>query len=221
MQLNDAVVPLVRAEARRLAASEHGDGGACASPADARADGLHAAARLLDRLDRRDLYRFAGSVVMEDARDTPPQQQVIEELSRLGAGALPVELLRLDTRRLHYGRGARNPVDALRFFDNKDAPEDAPPEPADDAAPRLRRARRQPAATYSARLPGAFEEVSLRVFVTDAAALPAARAAFARWCEARALCNDACQLEELDFEETEQGGPERQGRVSLGPVTSV
>ena len=48
--------------------------------------------------------------------------------------------------------------------------------------------------TYAARLPGAFEEVSLRVFVTDGAALPAARAAFARWCEERALCNDACQL---------------------------
>ena len=50
---------------------------------------------------------------------------------------------------------------------------------------------------YAARLPRVFEERSLRLWVTETAALPAARDAFAAWCEQRALCNDECLLEQV------------------------
>ena len=182
LQLSDEVLTLVRVEATRLAAEETAEAEAAADASEP--DSLHSAAALLDRIDRRDLYRFAGSVVLEQSTDAPRPAQLAAELERIsGAEVLPAAVLRLDRKRVHYGCGDRNPVDEIRFFDNK--------EDAD------KHARPWPSSLYAARLPGAFEEVSLRIFVTDGRYLPAARAAFDTWCEEQALCNDACQVDEI------------------------
>ena len=197
LQLSDELLALVRAEATRLAASEtaEAEAAAAARADESEPDTLHTAAALLDRLDRRDLYRFAGSVVLEQSADAPRPAQLAGELERIcGAEALPAAVLRLDRKRVHYGCGDRNPVDEIRFFDNK---EDAGNEDAQAVAASVKHARPWPSSLYAARLPGAFEEVSLRLFVTDGRYLPAARAAFDAWCEERALCNDACQVDEI------------------------
>ena len=54
----------------------------------------------------------------------------------------------------------------------------------------LRAQRRQ---ISPARLPGAFQERSIRIFVTDAEYEPAAREALAAWCEQDA-CVDGCEV---------------------------
>ena len=102
---------------------------------------------------------------------------------------------------MNCGRGADNPLDSLRFFER---PADERQQQATGGGARpapLLRARRQPLSTYASRLPATFEERALRIFVTDAAALPAARTAFARWCEASEppLCNEECELREAQY----------------------
>ena len=93
-------------------------------------------------------------------------------------------------RRVHFGCGARNPLDGIRFFDTR----------LDTEQP-VRVATRQPSTMYAARLPAAFEERSVRVWVTEDTALPAAQEAFEAWCEARELCNEACQIEQVAMQD--------------------
>ena len=111
------------------------------------------------------------------------------------------EELRADVRHVHYGRRAANPLDAITFFDNKQRMRSAtatmeskePHERTADEAMTTLRARPQPTASFDAMLPVAFEEVSLRLFLTrpaDEAALNAARWAFATWCERQGLCDE-------------------------------
>jgi HD superfamily phosphohydrolase len=199
LQLGDGLIAQIVAEARRRSAAERradgaggaggadGADGADGAPAErASADGLGPALALLERVERRELYRFVGSVLV--GASAPPPARVIEELCARADGALQPDALRADVRHVHYGRKAHNPVDGVRFFANKAEGGGAA---ADDAPPR---ARVMPSSTYAARLPGAFEERSVRVWVVDDSALAAARRAFDAWCEEQRLCNDECLL---------------------------
>ena len=51
-------------------------------------------------------------------------------------------------------------------------------------------------------LPRAFEETSLRLFLTerDPLVFERVREAFAHWCETRGLCNDECVVREAEKE---------------------
>ena len=169
------------------------EGASEGEPSDARA--LTAAAALLGRIERRELYRFAGSVDLMPADALPPLSTVAEQLCALSGGRLEPSKLRLDVRRVSCGRGAHNPLECIHFFDNKaDRVDRAGGAAPDDSVPW---ARSHPSALYAARLPSAFEERSLRVFVTEDGALGAARDAFTAWCEARELCNEACEIERV------------------------
>lgn len=178
MQLTDAVLATISAEARRQRAL---------TEASTTPDPLLAAAALLERIDRRDLYRFAGSVTFDDGIAMPSVEEVTHELTEMSGGTLTADVLRVDRRRVHCGQGPNNPLERVRFFDNKAAvASDATEEESWLLVPE---ARQHPSASYAARLPKAFEERSVRVFVTDETALGAAEAAFADWCESRSLCN--------------------------------
>ena len=117
------------------------------------------------------------------------------EVAACAGGALGADDLRADFVRVNYGCGARNPLDLVHFFDERRSAGGVAVDGATGAVPH---ARRQPASTYAAMLPGAFEESSLRLFVVDpsAEALDAARTAFGRWSERQgALCSgDKCEL---------------------------
>ena len=247
LQLDDSVTRLVRREAHRAAALDPSGGGG-----DTR---LASAAALLDRIDRRHLYRFVGSVIIPPAGMPLGWQSerglaaICEEVAQIAVamaggdegvaaaaagaaqaaeavGAVKVaeaeqlaelasaqhseefgaELLRADVRHVHYGRRAANPLAAIQFFDNKQRMRGAAAV-ADGAtsgshgAVTLLQARPQPAANYDALLPIAFEEVSLRLFLTStstsgAGSLDAVRWAFASWCERQGLCgDDVCQVD--------------------------
>ena len=188
LQLEDGILSVIVAEARRQqgVAGASSDGGRVD-------DDLQAAAALLRRIERRDLYRFAGSVTFEEGVQVPSMDSVANDLVALSRGALDADQLRVDLRRVHCGQGPRNPLERIWFFDNKGA---SASETRDslgaigvDAQLAVPTAFRHPSASYAARLPSAFEERSLRVFVTDDAALGAAQDALAQWCDERSLCS--------------------------------
>mmetsp|Transcript_28893 Transcript_28893/g.74227 ORF Transcript_28893/g.74227 Transcript_28893/m.74227 type:complete len:581 (+) Transcript_28893:554-2296(+) len=242
MQLDDAILRTVHHEARREAGDAH----------------LQQASRLLGRIDRRDLYRFVGSVVVPPGEDLGKEWRtpsglvdICAEIASIAAelasgsgeggaawspGASTSidfrgEALRADVRHVHYGRRAANPLDAITFFDNKqrmrsaatttvnsekkDARSGGGSDSSDDSGSVVTAlvARPHQTVTSQAMLPVAFEEVSLRLYLTGsngisvragesisetcnlAAELDAARWAFATWCERRGLCNDTCELE--------------------------
>ena len=179
MQLSDDILALIRSEACRQRATNAGE------DVDQK---LQAAAALLLRLDRRELYRFAGSVTFDAGYDVPNIANVVDDLIELGDGHLRPEVLRAEIRRVHCGQGPNNPLERIRFFENK-APAAAGEGDARIEAQPLLEARAHPSASYAARLPSAFEERSLRVYVTEDDALPAAEAAFSKWCDGRSLCN--------------------------------
>ena len=79
-------------------------------------------------------------------------------------------------KHVHFGKKGRNPLDSIAFFDNKKrkrsvvaaaagAGADGEAEPPPHGGGLLRAQRRQ---IPPARLPGAFQERSIRIFVTDA-----------------------------------------------------
>ena len=96
-----------------------------------------------------------------------------------------------------FGRGRANPLEAIRWFDSKQCV------PADGGA---LSARPLPVAARAA-LPRAFEELSLRVFLTEpgADALGHARAAFRRWADRRGLCDELCLVRFTD-DDDDAGG---------------
>ena len=234
LQLDDSVTTLVRHEARRAEAEGHVANepaeavAAAAAAATAGCAKLRAADSLLTRIERRQLYRFVGSVVLPPGEASQRWRgkqglstacaeiaQLAAELAAGGDVAAGLEVpssvdapppvgeeeLRADVRHVHYGRRAANPLDAITFFDNKQRMRSAtatmeskePHERTADEAMTTLRARPQPTASFDAMLPVAFEEVSLRLFLTrpaDEAALNAARWAFATWCERQGLCDE-------------------------------
>ena len=132
LQLTDGVLDLVRFEAKRVeAAAEAATEAAAeaAAVAAAEADSLIAAHAILRELDERELYRFVGSVVLPRAEASrwASKQSVQAALSEIAELAprygrdreLRATHLRADVRHVHYGRRGRNPLDGLRFFDNK------------------------------------------------------------------------------------------------------
>lgn len=211
-QLNDgSVLSLLRDAARREAYSQasslhaSGSGSGLGSGSGSGSSALAQAAALLDRLDRRDLYRFVGSAPLERALSSAELAEVVSDLVALArqterssvgdAASLEPEDLRVDVRYLSHGTGAANPLEQVRFFDNKPAGSLSSSASAHSsssgASPRaLPEARRHPAASTQAALPRAFEERSLRVFATSRRALPAARAAFLKLCSQRGLVHD-------------------------------
>ena len=84
LQLTDAVLALAEAEARRAAVTEAREGGAMGGAegavGDAGAEGdaeeMRRAGALLQRLQRRDLYRFVGTVQLSPAADGQPTPDV-------------------------------------------------------------------------------------------------------------------------------------------------
>ena len=84
LQLTDAVLALAEAEARRAAVTEAREGGAMGGAegavGDAGAEGdaeeMRRAGALLQRLQRRDLYRFVGTVQLSPAADGQPAPDV-------------------------------------------------------------------------------------------------------------------------------------------------
>jgi hypothetical protein len=187
LQLDDGILSVIVAEAQRQQ-------GVAGTSDGARTDAdLQAAAALLRRIERRDLYRFAGSVTFEEGDQVPTIKSVADDLVTLSQGALDADELRVDVRRVHCGQGPRNPLERIRFFDNKGASasetRDSLGAVGEDAQLAMPTAFRHPSASYAARLPSAFEERTLRVFVTDEAALVAAQDALAQWCDERSLCS--------------------------------
>ena len=177
LQLDDAILATIAAEARRQRA-------VTSSQVD---EELQAASELLARIDRREVYRFAGSVTLDAGAVIPPIDEITRDLVEMSSGQLSKAVLRVDQRRVHCGQGPDNPLERIRFFDNKAAV-------ASDATESeswllVPEARQHPSASYAARLPRAFEERSVRVFVTDDSALAMAEEVFADWCESRSLCN--------------------------------
>jgi hypothetical protein len=186
VQLRDAVVERVFAEAQRVRVHD-----VSAAAVEGFEPGeLLEAHELLRRLERRQLYRFGGSVVLIPGEAPPDVAEVLEELASISDGRLGVEDLRADYKRIHHGHGGRNPLSRIRFFDQREGRHELLP------TARAHASTIAPEA-HAARLPGAFEEVSLRLFVTDESVLEAARQAFRVWCERRELCDDACEVDEL------------------------
>ena len=225
LQLSDAIVPLLLAEA--------------AKP-DAAPD-LMRAAELVQRVRRRKLYKYVGSVVL-DPQDLDRawltrqgQAEIASQIAAImrgaegGGAALESKTLRVDMRRVNYGRGDRNPLESVFFFDNKrrqmwrgkrgDAGSgrgDAGSGRGDagsgrgDASSGDGRGRgdgrddgREDGGVLeahlsrrfcdsAAQLPRAFQESSLRLFITapQPELLEAARSAFQQWCDERDLCED-------------------------------
>lgn len=160
---------------------------------------MRSAAALLQRLQRRDLYRFVGTVQLSPAPygQPPPDahllagtpaalKAVASEIAQIAsdlasAVALREEDLIVDLRRVSYGCRGDNPLQRIRWYEaNRDQAEGEP-----------LRARRLPVETRAA-TPRAFEEVSLRVFLTvpDGAGLDGARAAFRLWSERNQVCDE-------------------------------
>ena len=100
-----------------------------------------------------------------------------------GAGTLRAEDIIVDLRRVSYGCRSDNPLQRIRWYDAKQAQGEGEGE--------YLRARRLPVETRAA-TPRAFEEVSLRVFLTapDAGGLDGARAAFRLWSERNEVCDE-------------------------------
>ena len=112
-----------------------------------------------------------------------------DELVALSGGRLERHALRTDVRHVHFGCKGRNPLESVHFFDNKrrvrtpadgDGEEGGGAEGGGGGRPMLLRAERR--AIPPARLPGAFQERSVRVFVVDERWEEAARAALGAWC---------------------------------------
>ena len=161
------------------------------------------ASALLQRLQRRDLYRFVGSVQLSptpyglptpDARllaGTPAALQAVageiaQMAHNLGATLSPEELI-VDLRRVSYGCRGDNPLQRIRWYDARQA--EVPLALGGEGT--YLRARRLPVETRAA-TPRAFEEVSLRVFLTasDGGGLDGARAAFRLWSERNEVCDE-------------------------------
>ena len=204
LQLNDGILQLVDFEATRARYMGVQD------------ERLQAASKLLARLRQRQLYRFVGSVVLEAGEvrrrgwgtraGLLPIVAEVAELTTTTSGATPIHdtSLRVDVRRVHYGRGAENPLDGVRFFDKKHGGGVSGAEMVSNAASApvgqgslMLHARREPSAEHLAMLPQSFEEESLRLYVTEthADAVTSCRAAFDAWCELQGWCNDECVLD--------------------------
>jgi HD superfamily phosphohydrolase len=203
LQLNDGILQLVEFEATRAVYMGVHD------------ERLQAASKLLARLRLRQLYRFVGSVVLEAGEvrrrgwgtraGLLPIVAEIAELTTTTSRATPIPdtSLRVNVRRVHYGRGAENPLEGVRFFDKNQRGgvsgaglvSNAASAPAGQGS--LLHARREPSAEHLAMLPQSFEEESLRLYVTEthADAVTSCRAAFDAWCELQGWCNDECVLD--------------------------
>ncbi|XP_028392109.1 deoxynucleoside triphosphate triphosphohydrolase SAMHD1-like isoform X1 [Dendronephthya gigantea] len=74
------------------------------------------AKELLQRIQKRDLYKFCAETQPGTEQDCPEKEKVIKHLIRISAGTLTEEQIFVDIVKINFGMGNKNPVDNVVFF---------------------------------------------------------------------------------------------------------
>ncbi|XP_050395452.1 deoxynucleoside triphosphate triphosphohydrolase SAMHD1 isoform X2 [Patella vulgata] len=132
-----------------------------------RKPGLQGARDLIDRIQKRQLYRCVGSTHRPEGLDKKEDKKLLEEIAELD-GELKPEFLTLACVHYDYGMKNKNPVDNTRFY-TKSKPNECK---------RLRKHQ------VSQLLPEHFQEDMIRIFCKEhnPQIIQAAKSAFEKWC---------------------------------------